>query len=335
MKQGIVVIITDQHDYSTTKVIDHLVALRQPYIVINENVRLQLNYLRLPDNDHAAPSFSITAINTVTGTQSDLNESNITSVWYRRGNFALSYQSEHDLRTPEPEVDAYFGRFNQEQSFITTQFLSKLLTRTFKHINKLEDNFLNKLEVLDEARKVGLKIPESLITSHKDKLQFHSEMINKSLYNPVYFRLDNGQAFGSFTELLTPDLESVIPAQFPVSFFQKAIEKLFEIRAFFLDDTFYAMVIVSQNDAQTKTDFRNYNDDMPNRFLPYQLPAVLKNKLKRLCRKLNINCGSIDIMYGTDEQYYFLEINPVGQYDMVSVPCNYNLHQKIAQYLSN
>ena len=34
-----------------------------------------------------------------------------------------------------------------------------------------------------------------------------------------------------------------------------------------------------------------------------------------------------------NNEYVFLEINPVGQYGMVSEPCNYFLDKKIAHYL--
>jgi hypothetical protein len=34
-------------------------------------------------------------------------------------------------------------------------------------------------------------------------------------------------------------------------------------------------------------------------------------------------------------EYVFLEVNPIGQFGMVSAPCNYNLEKKIAQYLIN
>jgi hypothetical protein len=29
----------------------------------------------------------------------------------------------------------------------------------------------------------------------------------------------------------------------------------------------------------------------------------------------------------------FLEINPVGEFGMVSIPCNYNLHEKVYKTL--
>ena len=335
MSEKYVIIITSQHDFSTIKVIDYLISLKQPYIVINENSLLSLNYLRLPNNGRSEPQFSITITNIIGDAKYEITESSILSVWYRRGNLSLNYHSKNSLTDNNPEINAYFDQYNREQAYITTQFLSELLSSGFKHINRIEDNFLNKLTVLNVARKVGLTTPESLITSDKRRLTFDSTLINKSLLNPVYFRYSGGMTFGSLTELITSEREKELPDKFPLSFFQSTIKKLFEIRTFFLNSSFYSMAIISQNDSQTTTDFRNYNDENPNRFLPYQLPYSIERKIKKLCRVLNVNCGSVDILYSTDKQYYFLEINPVGQYDMVSVPCNYDLHEKIANYLSN
>jgi glutathione synthase/RimK-type ligase-like ATP-grasp enzyme len=50
---------------------------------------------------------------------------------------------------------------------------------------------------------------------------------------------------------------------------------------------------------------------------------------------LCLDTGSIDIVRTTDGRYVFLEVNPVGQFGMVSVPCNYNLELKVAKYLAN
>jgi D-alanine-D-alanine ligase-like ATP-grasp enzyme len=67
--------------------------------------------------------------------------------------------------------------------------------------------------------------------------------------------------------------------------------------------------------------------------VPYQLPKELEAKIDVLMQKLQLNTGSLDFMVTEDNQFYFLEVNPVGQFGMVSVPCNYYLEQKIADYL--
>jgi glutathione synthase/RimK-type ligase-like ATP-grasp enzyme len=50
-------------------------------------------------------------------------------------------------------------------------------------------------------------------------------------------------------------------------------------------------------------------------------------------KKLDLNCGSIDLIKGCDGKYYFLEVNPTGQFGMIDFPCNYGLHRKVAEKL--
>ena len=48
---------------------------------------------------------------------------------------------------------------------------------------------------------------------------------------------------------------------------------------------------------------------------------------------LNYKTGSIDMLLDSAGNYYFLEINRIGQFGMVSIPCNYNIEKKIANTL--
>jgi hypothetical protein len=36
-----------------------------------------------------------------------------------------------------------------------------------------------------------------------------------------------------------------------------------------------------------------------------------------------------------EKKYIFLEVNPIGQFNQVSIPCNYAIEEKIANYLLN
>ena len=66
---------------------------------------------------------------------------------------------------------------------------------------------------------------------------------------------------------------------------------------------------------------------------PFKLPDDIEEKLDKLYKKLDLNTGSADFIVDKEGNYVFLEINPVGQFQMTSLPCNYNLEQKIANYL--
>jgi len=48
-------------------------------------------------------------------------------------------------------------------------------------------------------------------------------------------------------------------------------------------------------------------------------------------KALNLESGSIDLILDKSGNIYFLEINPVGQFGMTSVPTNYYLEKKVAK----
>lgn len=195
---------------------------------------------------------------------------------------------------------------------------------------------LNKLIVLNLAQKVGLNIPKSIICTEKKELtkflDEHQEIISKCISDSPRYTI--GTSFHSL-KTIPVDSEFIenLPETFFPSFFQKEIKKEFEIRVFFLDGDFYSMAIFSQRNSKTRLDFRNYDTESPNRFVPYKLPKNQCDKIEKLMAELELKTGSIDLVKSTDGEYYFLEINPVGQFGMVSIPCNYYLEKKIADYL--
>lgn len=224
------------------------------------------------------------------------------------------------------------------------------ILRSFLHLNlknqvwttRPEKTSANKIENLEIAKSCNLSVPEYIITSNKLTLsQFvkkHERIICKPISETPFFSslLENDivESLILYTKSFTADeIEEEIPTTFFKSLFQQQIIKEFEIRVFYLNDTCYSMAIFSQNDKQTQVDFRNYNDSKPNRTVPFKLPKEVEENVKKFCRKAGYTIGSLDLIKSRDGKYYFLEINPVGQFGMVSYPCNYNLEKKLAKYL--
>lgn len=50
-------------------------------------------------------------------------------------------------------------------------------------------------------------------------------------------------------------------------------------------------------------------------------------------KELNLQMGSIDMLYTNEGKYVFLEVNPSGQFLGYSSSCNYNLDRVVAEYL--
>jgi ATP-GRASP peptide maturase of grasp-with-spasm system len=192
---------------------------------------------------------------------------------------------------------------------------------------------LNKLYVLEIAQHLGFTIPKTMVINRKSSIKDSDSYITKSLYDPTLSIMPNGNRFLNYTNRITPENNDCIPSSFFPSLIQEHIEKEYEIRTFFINGKLFSMGIFSQNDDRTKIDFRRYNISKPSRFTPITTPVEISDKIPMLMDKLNLNTGSLDFIKGKDSKYYFLEINPTGQFGMIDGACNYGLHKLVAEEL--
>lgn len=307
-------------DESTNDVINELVFLGYKVLRINENTKINLRKINLD-----------IVLFEVDGIVYDLNE--ITAFWHRKSTVFF----EGHLKTlglPEnvkPKLNAWL---NTEMDVLRNYWFAVLENRN-KHLGNYELSTPNKLRFLEEATKLGLSVPATLITSCKDELlnfkAEHKNIITKPIQD-VFTIKHEGYFYTSYTNEVTDlDISQIENTFFP-ALFQQKIEKKYELRVFYLAGECYAMVIFSQNNEAAKLDFRvGYKN---SREVPYQLPREIIGKIHHLMQKLTLNTGSIDLIVTPQNEYVFLEINPVGQFGMVSYPCNYYLENKIANFLT-
>jgi ATP-GRASP peptide maturase of grasp-with-spasm system len=196
--------------------------------------------------------------------------------------------------------------------------------------------YANKMIILSEAVRLGMIVPATQICTTKADLRSfkerHNRIITKDISVPYDFY--SGKArYSSFTTEITDDHIDTLPDTFFPSLFQELLEKEYELRIFYLDGQCYPMAIFSQNDSSTSVDFRRYNQSHPNRNVPYILPEEIEKQIYTFMNALEMKTGSIDMVRTTNGRYVFLEVNPGGQFGMVSYPCNYHLEKKVAKYL--
>jgi ATP-GRASP peptide maturase of grasp-with-spasm system len=321
-----VLICSNSDDVSTISVIKWLAYRQIPYRLLVEGAQIQ----QITIDDGGERHLTLN-----TGEQIPLNE--LASYWYRRGASRFNKKNQAP-DTPLTELARRTEQFLNEESRSVADYIEYHLVGK-RHISSLKTSHqVNKLILADMASRAGLLVPDSIITTHKADLirfyQTHTSIITK----PIEIQIDyvtTQHWVPMYTEEITEEILNRLPDTFNVSLFQQKITKQYELRIFCLNGEKYAMAIFSQRDQQTAVDFRKYNIKKPNRNVPFLLPAAITEKIDRFLTISGYRCGSIDMLVDEKGAYYFLEINPVGQFGMVSMPCNYHLEEKIADYLAN
>jgi len=324
-------IFSGKKDFTTTQVIKWINNLSEYEVIrinYDETPSSQLITFEVINND-----FTLKIDDRVVR----LNE--IKSVWYRKGkNWLLNFQERIKIKDHFNFSEYLNDKISSEQ-YKLSEYLHYLITSQIPCLGNPTKNDLNKLIVLEMAKQVGFLVPSfyiSNISSQLKKILHESkDMVTKAMSDGIYFFDHKQTEYGyfSYTETIqVHELEKLREIIGP-SFIQKNIRKAFDLRVFFLVDRCFSIAIISQTDQKTKIDFRKYNDQKPNRNVPYLISNELEAKICQLFRKLQLNTGSIDFVVDIDNNFYFLEINPVGQFTNFSISCNFNLEKEIAKTL--
>lgn len=256
------------------------------------------------------------------------------SIWYRR---AKLYKLPQLGAIKDSQLSEKIKHHLQRELHSATKELYNGLASK-NWLSKPDTSVLNKFEVLAVAKGIGLTVPDSILTNSKsDVITFkerNGEIILKCISDAESFKIGDA-SYVTYTSLVSAEFIEQLQEKFFPTFFQQYIHKRYELRVFYLDKKLFSMAIFSQEDKQTEIDFRRYNHTYPNRMVPYKLPDQLTVHLQNLMNALNLNTGSIDLIKAKSGEYVFLEINPVGQFGMVSSPCNFYLEKLIAKHLIN
>jgi ATP-GRASP peptide maturase of grasp-with-spasm system len=307
-----VVIFSIHFDSTTDHVIDWLSVLFVDFVRINSEDFIAGNH-----------SFEL-----------NLNSKESYNIWFRKGekwndNMVLSINEEVDK-----SIVAHI-RKELYESWELYRVIHENTSR--KKVGMASTKHIHKLTQLDIARNCGFVVPHSILTNTKVSLQKfklnHYKIITKCIKDSTFLHI-NEKSWGQYTSIVTDEhIENMEETFFP-SYFQEYIEKEIEIRVFYFNHEMYSMAIFSQLDSQTLVDFRQYNISKGNRTVPFNLPNDIVCKIHELMFSLNLNTGSLDIIKSRKGEYIFLEVNPSGQFGMVSKPCNYYLEKKVAKFLS-
>lgn len=256
----------------------------------------------------------------------------VKSCWYRGGWLHLGVNvKSHNEAT---------GRFLLKEQRVILDFIYKKLENVPVVIGGFrEEIYESKLNSLVEAKKSGLNIPNTIVTSCKFELMEFvnkfSKVIAKPLGDPGLIVKNGIKHYVGSSYLVQESDLSILPDNSFPNLFQEYIDKYIEIRILFIGMKLFSMAIFSQLDEKTMFDYKNYNFNKPNRLVPFTLPRELKLKLENFIIHSDLTSGSIDLILTPKGKYYFLEVNPTGQFDWLSKNCNFYVEKYIAKTLES
>lgn len=202
------------------------------------------------------------------------------------------------------------------------EFIAYILQQ-LPHLSIPYDNE-NKLKTNEIAKKLGFKIPDSIISTNINNIESYflekseksfvakriSEFLSGETLNGVYYQHES-------SIMKIANLKIFQKSIFP-STSQKIINFDYEIRSLYVDGSISSVVRCS----------KSYEIDMP-----FILNDSIEIKIKNLMQMLNLKFGSIDLLIDEFDNYYFLEVNPHGQYDLIDVLGDFDVYQQIFNFI--
>jgi glutathione synthase/RimK-type ligase-like ATP-grasp enzyme len=165
------------------------------------------------------------------------------------------------------------------------------------------------------ARRHGLKTPATLITNSPVEARQFAER-QPTVYKPLAsYSLEYEAAYTTvFTTLLRPnDIDQLDLVRRQVSMFQQLVVKSFEVRATVVGREVFAAKLMCSGYADI-IDWRVPESNEKITYAPAELPAGLTDRVVSLVHALGLIYGAVDLAMSQTGEWYFFEVNPIGQW---------------------
>jgi glutathione synthase/RimK-type ligase-like ATP-grasp enzyme len=193
----------------------------------------------------------------------------------------------------------------------------------------------SKILQLQIASTVGFACPETLISNDPTEIRAffrweHQRVVAKPL-RLGYFNYGDSQSAVYTTALATSDLADDDALTAAPVIYQQHVEKQCDIRVTVIGSRIFAAAIHSQTEASARIDWRRSEVDLAHTI--HDLPEEIAQACIRLVEKLHLKFGAIDLILTPEGRYYFLEINPNGQWLWLEDKLGFMITDAIASWL--
>ncbi len=184
----------------------------------------------------------------------------------------------------------------------------------------------NKIYQLSIARECGFKIPVTNVTNSTNiQIDDEKEYVVKSIDTALFYDLQSQREMFTYSNVIKgAELKEYDLRQAPV-FVQEFLQPKVDCRITYVKGNIFAVKILKDN-AGMYGDWRFYKEHLD--YVPFELPQNIKCLIGELMRKLNLTFGGIDLAY-TKGDYYFIEVNPTGEWGWLEVKTGMEISRAI------
>lgn len=257
----------------------------------------------------------------------DYDIEDFSAIWYMKPHLPL------ELLQFEPA---------EYRQFIHNQFraMRTALWSVFQHKKWIDNPWViekaeNKIYQLTLAKKAGLSIPDTLITSDPERVKsFYEKHDGNIIVKPLGVSPMINEVL--YTNILTPEhLKNIDTIKMSPSIFQVRVPKAYELRITIVGEEIFPAKINSQEDEQTSLDWRRKPklNDFEVKMEQTSLPKNIEENLRHFMEMLGLRFGCIDMIVTPSGDYIFLEINPNGQWYFVQLHTEAEISKALAKLL--
>lgn len=306
--------ITHSQDfYTIDRFFEYLSSKNIPYFRLNSD---QLNHLQ--KINISEDSFEITDED-----GKSVHSDDIAGVWHRKA-WRISVPEELD----EEYEKIFLNEYGNLRYNLFTQLEHLPWINPYGNEKKMDGNKMLQLKI---ARRNNLTIPPTVFSNDEETVKafFEQHCSGKAIakLHGVTRKTMTGGNLVSTMIIERKDLESLSDIIYCPMIFQPYIDKEYELRIMYVDGEFYTGKINNSENADWRISHEDYF------WTAYELPDEIRFNLTSMMKEMGLYTGAIDMICGKDGKYYFLEVNPQGEWGMLQKELGFPIAERIADNL--
>jgi glutathione synthase/RimK-type ligase-like ATP-grasp enzyme len=311
----VILVISHEQDPHAARVIRHLTATGQQVLLLNlaelpDRATLSIEY------DHRGTP----TIDYVRASGASYALQDVKAVWWRRP------QAPALPSVTDPQVALFTA--NEWNEAING--LWQLLDARWMNDPNRDDAASRKARQLRVAAEVGLKVPQTLITSDPERARQFAEQRGPG--RTIYKTFSCTHAIWRETRLLRlEDLAHIDTVRLAPVIFQEFVPAESDLRITAVAGTLFAAAI-RMPPKDGPVDFRMHVGE--SSVQPEALPPDVSSKLLAFLERLGLVYGAIDMRRTPQGEYYFFEVNTAGEFLFIEDRTGQPIARAIANWLA-